>query len=117
MWAGMGMFILSTYTGIPDKRGKERSKQGRLIGVMVALLVRVFMLAFLSICTIPLRLQASPTHLLEYKNFPVLTVVTYRIPGVASASHNEPCTQLIATITIPTEIRPIVLPESAYGRL
>ena len=36
---------------------------------------------------------------------------------IASASDNEPCIQMIAIITIPTEAQPIVLPESTYGRL
>jgi len=77
-WASMGMFILFTCAGIPEKwggGGEEGSKQGRLMGDDGS----VINWSIYAGIPIPLYDPAPPPSVLShiYKNLPVLTVVTY----------------------------------------
>ena len=91
-WASMIMFILFTCAGILDKWGgrEEGSKQGRLMGTTVVLLIGVFMLAFLSLSSV--RSRSASKHLITHLQKPHRPNRCSAFQDIASASHSEPCT-------------------------
>ena len=73
------------------------------------------MLASLSLSSV--RSSSASKRLITHLQKPPRPNRCNVFQDIASASHSEPCTQMIATITIPTGVQPIVFPKSASGRL